>query len=124
MAYLAGVRETRAVRQWAEGERDIRNAEDEQRLRIAYQAALLITEKDDGPWRRVGSGASTRNWMTARQHGCCVSWIRTRAVRWCWPRRARSRLSVDLLGAGSGDDHRVLSRDTSDGRIELEEYEQ
>lgn len=47
VSYLAGVRETRVVRQWAEGERDIRNAEDEQRLRIAYQAALLITEKDD-----------------------------------------------------------------------------
>ncbi len=46
VAYLAGVRETRTVHQWAAGERAIRHADAETRLRIAYQAALLITEKD------------------------------------------------------------------------------
>jgi hypothetical protein len=46
VAYLGGVRETRAVRQWAEGERRIGDHDDEQRLRIAYQAALLITARD------------------------------------------------------------------------------
>jgi hypothetical protein len=33
------------VHEWADGERAIRTA-DEQRLRIAYQAALLITVRD------------------------------------------------------------------------------
>ena len=46
VAYLAGVRETRTVHQWAAGERSIRNADAEARLRIAYQAGLLITAKD------------------------------------------------------------------------------
>ncbi len=46
VAYLAGVGETRAVRQWAEGSRTIGSPADEQRLRIAYQAALLITARD------------------------------------------------------------------------------
>jgi hypothetical protein len=46
VAYLGGVRETRAVREWADGERTIRDVDDEQRLRIAYQAALLIVTRD------------------------------------------------------------------------------
>jgi hypothetical protein len=46
VAYLGGVRETRAVRQWAEGERRIGDHDDEQRLRVAYQAALLIISRD------------------------------------------------------------------------------
>lgn len=46
VAYIAGVTETRAVRQWADGERTIRNEDDVQRLRIAYQAALMITARD------------------------------------------------------------------------------
>lgn len=46
VAYLAGVQETRAVRQWAEGTRTIRDLDDEQRLRIAYHAALVITARD------------------------------------------------------------------------------
>lgn len=46
VAYLGGVQETRAVRQWADGTRKIRDAGDEQRLRIAYQAALVITARD------------------------------------------------------------------------------
>jgi hypothetical protein len=46
VAYLGGVRETRAVRQWAEGARRIGDHDDEQRLRIAYHAALLIAAGD------------------------------------------------------------------------------
>lgn len=46
VAYLAGVRETRAVHGWADGSRGIHSAEVLQRLRLAYQAALLITERD------------------------------------------------------------------------------
>ena len=46
VAFIGGVRETRAVRQWADGERAIRDRDDEQRLRIAYRAALLITARD------------------------------------------------------------------------------
>jgi hypothetical protein len=46
VAYLAGVTETRAVRQWADGERRIRDVLVEQRLRTAYQAALMIVARD------------------------------------------------------------------------------
>ena len=47
VAYLAGVQETRAVRQWAEGTRQIAGAGTQARLRVAYQAAILIAERDD-----------------------------------------------------------------------------
>jgi hypothetical protein len=46
VAYLGGVRETRAVREWAEGSRTVQNPSDERRLRLAYQIARLIGEKD------------------------------------------------------------------------------
>jgi hypothetical protein len=46
VAYIAGVTETRAVRQWADSERRIRDVDVEQRLRLAYQAALMITVRD------------------------------------------------------------------------------
>ncbi len=46
VAYLGGVQETRAVRQWAEGTRAVQDKTDEYRLRLAYQVAALIAEKD------------------------------------------------------------------------------
>lgn len=46
VAYLGGVRETRAVRQWADGDRGIQDRSDERRLRLAYQVAVLIGERD------------------------------------------------------------------------------
>ena len=46
MAYFGGVRETRAVRQWAEGSRAVQSPSDERRLRVAYEIARLIGEKD------------------------------------------------------------------------------
>ncbi|GGM10000.1 hypothetical protein [Nakamurella endophytica] len=46
VAFLGGVRETRAVRQWADGERNIQDRAVEQRLRIAHQAAAMILVKD------------------------------------------------------------------------------
>ena len=46
VAYLGGVRETRAVRQWADGTRLIQDSTDEQRLRIAHQAAAILAERD------------------------------------------------------------------------------
>jgi hypothetical protein len=46
VAYLGKVKETRAVRQWAEGTRTIGNDTDVERLRIAYRAAKLITARD------------------------------------------------------------------------------
>jgi hypothetical protein len=46
VALVAGVKETRAVHEWAEGERQIRSPEVAERLRIAYQVARLITERD------------------------------------------------------------------------------
>ncbi len=46
VAYLGGVKETRAVRQWAEGTRAVSGGDDLQRLRVAYQAARLLAERD------------------------------------------------------------------------------
>lgn len=46
VAYLGGVQETRAVRQWADGTRAISSRDVEQRLRVAYQVARLITVRD------------------------------------------------------------------------------
>jgi hypothetical protein len=43
VAYLGGVKETRAVRQWVEGQRSPSDAV-AQRLRLAYQVTGLITE--------------------------------------------------------------------------------
>jgi hypothetical protein len=45
VAYLGGVKETRAVRMWAEGDR-VPGSEDVQRLRVAYQAARMLTQRD------------------------------------------------------------------------------
>jgi len=46
VAYLGGVKETRAVRQWAEGSRTLGNDTDVERLRVAYRVARLITARD------------------------------------------------------------------------------
>ena len=46
VAYLGKVKETRAVRQWAEGTRTIGNDTDVERLGIADRAAKLITARD------------------------------------------------------------------------------
>lgn len=45
VAYLGSVKETRAVRQWAEGDRDP-SAEVVVRLRTAYHVAALLRQKD------------------------------------------------------------------------------
>jgi hypothetical protein len=46
VAYLGRVKETRAVRQWADGTRSIGNPVDVDRLRVAYRAAAVITARD------------------------------------------------------------------------------
>lgn len=46
VAYLGSVRETRAVRQWSMGARTPSDAV-VQRLRLAYQVAALLAERDD-----------------------------------------------------------------------------
>ena len=47
VAFLAGVKETRAVHEWAEGDREIRSAGVVDRLRVAYQVVKLISTRDD-----------------------------------------------------------------------------
>jgi len=47
VAYLGGVKETRAVRQWAEGTRKIGNPGDVERLRVAYRAARVVNVRDN-----------------------------------------------------------------------------
>lgn len=46
VAQIASATETRAVREWADGGRSIKNPETVQRLRVALQAALLVTTHD------------------------------------------------------------------------------
>jgi hypothetical protein len=47
VAFLAGVSETRAIHEWAEGERKVRSPEVVDRLRVAFQVAKLITARDE-----------------------------------------------------------------------------
>lgn len=46
VAYLGGVKETRAVRQWAEGSRMVQDPTDQRRLRLAFQVAGLLAARD------------------------------------------------------------------------------
>ena len=46
VAYIAGVKETRAVQEWARGVRDPKDPALERRLRLALQIAHLIAEHD------------------------------------------------------------------------------
>ena len=47
VAFIAGVTETRATRQWAEGEREVGSTAREQRLRAAAHVTRLIAETFD-----------------------------------------------------------------------------
>jgi hypothetical protein len=47
VAYITGVRETRAVHQWADGTREAKSAALEDRLRFALQVAVLLADHDD-----------------------------------------------------------------------------
>jgi len=52
VAYIAGVREARAVRQWSTGEREARTPIPE-RLRVVLQVAWLIARHDDASVARA-----------------------------------------------------------------------
>jgi hypothetical protein len=45
VAKVAGIRETRAVNQWADGQRAVRSRTVEARLRLAYQAVTLLSQE-------------------------------------------------------------------------------
>lgn len=47
VAYIAGVKETRAVHEWADGSRHINSDEAGRRLRTALLVALLIRQRDE-----------------------------------------------------------------------------
>ena len=47
VAYLASVRETRAVHQWADGSRDVKSARSRTGCAFALQVALLLAERDE-----------------------------------------------------------------------------
>lgn len=49
VTYLSGVKESRAVRQWAAGERDIRGTDTEARLRHAFRLAWFIADATGDP---------------------------------------------------------------------------
>lgn len=48
VAYIVGVTETRAVKQWADGGRAPKDPDTEKRVRLAAQIALLIAQHDNG----------------------------------------------------------------------------
>ena len=52
VAYIAGVRETRAVRQWSGGEREARHGV-QRRLRLALQVGWLIAQHDNASVARA-----------------------------------------------------------------------
>jgi hypothetical protein len=47
VAFIAGVRETRAVHQWADGTRDVKSDNVERRLRLALRTALVLLEREE-----------------------------------------------------------------------------
>ncbi|WP_343899685.1 hypothetical protein [Arthrobacter rhombi] len=47
VAYVGGVKETRAVREWADGVREPQSEGVRLRLRDAYQVAALLSERED-----------------------------------------------------------------------------
>jgi hypothetical protein len=47
VAFIAGVRETRAVHQWADGTREVKSDSVERRLRLALRVALLLSESEE-----------------------------------------------------------------------------
>lgn len=47
VAYIAGVRETRAVHQWADGTRAVKSDDVERRLRLALRIALVLREREE-----------------------------------------------------------------------------
>ena len=49
VAYIAGVSETRAVNEWADGARSIRSPETVARLRLALQIAVMLADADQPP---------------------------------------------------------------------------
>lgn len=61
VAVIAGVRETRAVHEWADGTRKIRNPDVLPRLRLAYQIAAMIAA--------VESPAIAQAWMQGLNPG-------------------------------------------------------
>ena len=83
VAYLGRVKETRAVRQWAEGTRTIANPTDVHRLRVAYRAAAMITARAVRMSPNPGSRASTRCWMTAARPDCCAMATLRKSARRC-----------------------------------------
>jgi hypothetical protein len=46
VAYIAGVKETRAVHEWADGTREVRGQDSQQKLRIALRVAVMLRERD------------------------------------------------------------------------------
>src|SRR5688500_16361871 len=47
VAFIAGVRETRAVHQWADGTREVKSEVVERRLRLALRVALLLSAREE-----------------------------------------------------------------------------
>jgi hypothetical protein len=45
-AYIADVKETRAVHEWADGTREVRGLDRQQKLRIALRVAVMLAERD------------------------------------------------------------------------------
>ena len=99
VAYLGDVGETRAVHQWAAGDRTPA-AETQRRLRTALQVALMVADAD-GPeiaasWLQGLNPHST----TARPLGCCARATSTTSVPRCSAPRARSSSADELRHRG------------------------
>jgi hypothetical protein len=73
VAFIAGVTETRATRQWAEGEREVVSNEREQWLRAAAHVTRALTETFDASPVRHGCRAGTPCSTTAPPLGCSVT---------------------------------------------------
>ena len=90
VAYLGGVKETRAARQGADGPRQPAGS-DRTRLRIAYQAAALIARDTPAVVQAWFTGLNPELGDTAPPPGCCADTTWTTPEPRCLPPPASLR---------------------------------
>ena len=117
VAYVAGVRETRAVHEWAEGVREVRSPVTEERLRFALQLALLLSEHDDRRIVQAWFQGLTLISTIDRRRGCYEKETSLKWDRGSWQPRGRfssegegSRRVADRASFGTGGAGSALRR--------------
>ena len=103
VAYFGGVKDSRAVRQWAEGSRKIANRDDVERLRVAYRAARMINLRDSTQVVQAWFQGLNPFLVVYRRRDCFGTAMSTLMDRGSSPQPASSQLSGDRPQAQDSD---------------------